>query len=385
MTYSKKYASILATKGGISVNILEGYKNKKLEKVLEKAEDSITGLVDLIGDKNPSMLFYLLADKLIYLLDNDPKKCFSKEGIELRKKLNHLIKLVGPAFLKDKQIIENRNSLIDSKDNTPDSGIIVPDEPVIWTANHAFKDDTLATILAIKRNAYILFGSLPQFYNTIDGVLAWLNGSVVTNRKVSTSKHASIDKSNYIMDNGADLMMFIEGVWNKTPNKLMLKVWPGVYRLCAEKGYKVIPVAHYVRDCTNREKNNPIHTVVDDPIRIDDLSEKAALEYLRDIICTWYYLMMEKYGQSTREEELKGFSSSKEAWENELVARVATADRYDPEIEYIADYRPKDECVDDIWTPIANVKNITKDNILLVEDAKQKIIQFKENDFQRRY
>ena len=366
------------------MEMIERYKDKKIEKILDKAGDNITGLVDLTGDKEPSMLFYLLADKLLYLLDTNPEATISKKGIELRKQLNYLIKLIGPAFLTNKQIIENRNELMND-DKTPDSGIIIPDEPVIWTANHAFKDDTLATVLAIKRNAYILFGSMPQFYNTFDGITAWLNGAIMTNRKVSDSKHAAIEKGIYAIKNGSDLMMFPEGVWNKTPDKLMLKLWPGIYRLCAETGVKVVPVAHYIKDCTNKEKNNPIHTVIDNPIRIDDLSEKAALEYLRDVICTWYYLMMEKYGKSTREEELKGFTNSKEAWEAKLVDRVSTAARYDTEIEFTADYRPKDERIDEIWKSVANIKNITKDNILLVENAKQKIKQFNENDFQRRY
>ena len=85
LTYIEKYARIHVTKGEISVKILENYKNKKIEKVLEKAGDNVTGLVDLIGDKEPSLLFYLMADKLIYLLDNNPEKAISKKGIELRK------------------------------------------------------------------------------------------------------------------------------------------------------------------------------------------------------------------------------------------------------------------------------------------------------------
>lgn len=51
---------------------------------------------------------------------------------------------------------------------------------------------------------------------------------------------------------------------------------------------------------------NLIHTVVDDPIRIDDLTERQALDYLRDIMATWYYLMIEAYSKSTRAEVLGG-------------------------------------------------------------------------------
>ena len=92
--------------------------------------------------------------------------------------------------------------------------------------------------------------------------------------------------------------MFPEGVWNKTPNSLVLNLWPGIYRIAKATGVKVVPVAHYIRDCSDSSKDNKIHTVISDPIRIDDLTEKEGLEYLRDCIATWYYLMMEKINRT---------------------------------------------------------------------------------------
>lgn len=120
------------------------------------------------------------------------------------------------------------------------------------------------------------------------------------NRKVSVSKRAIIPKAVRAMHLGADLVVFPEGVWNKSPNALLINLWPGIYRIACETGAKIVPVSHYIRDCSNMEKNNPIHTVVDDSVRIDDLSEQAALEYVRDILATWFYLMMERYGKTTR-------------------------------------------------------------------------------------
>ena len=32
----------------------------------------------------------------------------------------------------------------------------------------------------------------------------------------------------------------------------------------------------------------------DDPIDITNMSEKEALKYYRDVLATWYYIMMEK-------------------------------------------------------------------------------------------
>lgn len=148
----------------------------------------------------------------------------TEKGVKRRRHLHFMIKTLGPYFLKNPQVFENRNFLRNPGAGgkaAPDPEIILPSEPVIWASNHAFKDDTLATILAAKRHAYILFGSLPQFFNTFDGITAFLNGVIMTNRKVSASKKTSTAKAVCAVNYGADLMVF--------------------------------PVIHYIMDCTGRE------------------------------------------------------------------------------------------------------------------------------------
>lgn len=361
---------------------------QKIAKILEKYGEMISGPNDLTGGKPPSALFYILASRLSYLLSSDPNDALSQNGVMCRKKLNPLLKRVGNHFLSTPQVFENRNYLADPSvfKVDPDPGIELPDTPVIWCANHAFKDDTLATMLAAKRHTYILFGSLPQFYNTFDGITAWINGVIMTNRKVAVSRQASVPKSIAAMRHGADLMVFPEGVWNKSPNALILDLWPGIYRIACETGAMVVPVIHYIRDCADKSKHNLIHTVVDDPVRIDDLSEQAALGYIRDILATWFYLMMEAYGKSTQEQELRGYASATQAWEQQLMDRVKTATRYDLEIELCADYRPKHKiCPIDVWNSIATINKITAENLLHVAYAKSLIEQLKQEDFQHRF
>lgn len=312
----------------------------------------------------------------------------SERGVKCRRHFHFLIKMLGARFLKNPQIFENRNFLRkpDKDPIAPDKDILLPKEPVIWAGNHAFKDDGLATILAAKRHAYILFGSLPQFYNTFDGITAYLNGVIMINRKVAASKKSATAKAVRAVGYGADLMVFPEGVWNKTPNRLLLDLWPGIYRIACETGAKVIPVVHYMRDCTGRESNNPIHTVIDDPIRIDDIGEQAALRYVRDVLATWFYLMMEVYGKSTREKEVCSRISSAAAWERELTARVQTLDRYDRGIELCADYCPK-EIVrpEQVWQEIAEIERVTPKNAAFVAYAGRLLEELRQQDFQRRF
>lgn len=360
----------------------------KLKKILQKYDGVITGLQDLTAGDAPSRLFYILADKLDYLLDNDAEKAILDKDIKRCRKLNPIFKAVGPHFLSNPQIFENRNFLRNPhlSDVLRDKEIVLPSEPVIWVSNHGFKDDGLATILAAKRHAYILFGSLAQFYNTADGITAFLNGVAMFNRKVAVSRQSAIPKAVRVIQHSTDLIVFPEGVWNKTPNKLLIDLWPGIYRIACETGAKIVPIAHYIRDFNNKGKSNPIHTVIDDPIRIDDLSEKAALEYIRDVIATWFYLMIEVYGKTTRKALVEGTTNPIEVWENQLTEGTKVVSRYDKEIELNAAYYPKWK-VDpkEVWRAVADITEVTGDNVSYILYARKLLEQLEREDFQRRF
>lgn len=84
------------------------------------------------------------------------------------------------------------------------------------------------------------------FYNTIDGITAWLIGVVMANRKISASKKAAIPKAVQAMNYGADLLIYPEGTWNISQNVLVLDLWPGIYRIACETGAKIVPIVHYL-------------------------------------------------------------------------------------------------------------------------------------------
>ena len=285
--------------------------------------------------------------------------------------------------MQNKQVIENRYSLR-GKEGV-DTGIVLPEGPVIWAINHGFKDDALGTVL-IARHSYILFASLPMFFNTFDGVLAYLNGIVLMNRKDAHAKRGAICNAMEVLRLGADFIIYPEGVWNKTPDKLLLPLWPGVYRIAVESGCPVVPVVHYLRDAHSKAKDNLIHTVIDDPIDMTSFSEEQGLRHLRDVMATWYYLMMERYGQSTRAEVLEGQKNVDEAWEAYLKNHIGAVPYYDVEIETMSDYRPKTIArPEDVFAPIAGIQKADARIAKSVLYARGLVEQERRRDFQRRF
>jgi len=361
-----------------------------LDSLVSKYSDALLSKEDLIGDDNYDMsaLFYLNNKKYMYLLDNDPEVAVKLKDIEFRRKFYKILQKYGHLALKCEQKIENRN-FIENPDSTnvsEDNGIVLPEKPVIFVANHGFRDDILATVLAAKRHAYIYLGSLPEFYNTSNGVAMNLVGTVMMNRKSKASKMASLEKVKRVMDLGTDVIVFPEGGWNKSINEITLPLWHGIYLMSKMNNCDVVPICHYVRDSESLKKTNTIHTIVDNPIHLYEMEEKEALLYLRDILSSWQYKMMELYGQSTRDKELEGFATSREAWDYKLTERMKCVGRYDSTIEMMSDYRDKGIArPEDVFAPIANIQNITPTNAKSVLETKEFVKELRRDDFQRKY
>lgn len=369
-------------------SFLNTLKEKDLKRIEKKYQEmgSIDTIKDLIGDGDPSLLFFLQIRLFGYLLNNDPDKTVSNLGVKIRRAIHPSIAKKSPQFLMNLQVQENRKFLLSNEDDwfnvEDDDPVILPDEPVVWLQNHAFKDDALSSISKIPRHTYILFGSLPQFYNSVYGISAQLGGVAMVNRRVKDSRKAVVDKAAKILENGADIMMCPEATWNKTPELLQLEYWGGAYEIAKRTGAKIVPIVHYLRDPFDR--NNPIHTVIDDPIDVSNMSLKEANTLLRDTVSTWLYLMIEKYGKSTREEILNG-KSFEEAWKNFLEKLTSEVDYYDNEIERSCDYRDKKIIrPEDAFENIANAK-MTKENADHILYAQKLVRSRKNTDYQRLY
>ncbi|MBQ7598513.1 MAG: 1-acyl-sn-glycerol-3-phosphate acyltransferase [Clostridia bacterium] len=359
-------------------------KEKLNRKIFEQYKDSLSSFHDLVGDDCSGMsnLFYLINKRFLHWLDNDPEIAVSEKEILFRRKFYRILQKIGPGILKCTQVYENREDIDPSYEKR--LPVVLPEKPVIFVANHGFHDDVLATLLAAGRHPYFVWGSLPLLYNTIDGLASAMVGGICVNRKNKQSRKASIPKALKAMEYGADLIVFPEGGWNKTSERLVLDLWKGAYTLSKAAECEVVPIVHYVRDMEILDKKSIIHTVIDDPIPLYQMTQEEALTCLREIIASWQWKMAELYGQSTREAEMKGFSTSDEKWRAHLTERMKGVARYDSEVEKNSEYRSKEIIrAEDVFRPIANIQNITPQNVKDVLYAKELVKTIEESDWQK--
>ena len=279
-----------------------------------------------------------------YLRKNEPKKVLSKSGVMLRKLLNPVIRIVAPITCKYKLVFVKKIKLPKGR-------------PLIFAPTHGFKDDVVFSVASIPMNAYILFGSLPQFFHTFDGITSWLNGVVMVDRTDKESRKAAKPKMLHAISLGANLIIYPEGVWNKTENLLVQKLFPGIYDVAAETGALVVPLATVL-------EGGKVYSSMGEPFDISVYERVEGLAELRDRMCTLRYEIMEQYCTCTREELLKG-KTPEEYWHDYIEGLISEVQCYDREVEDNAHFQEKGVySTEEVFAPIRAIE-VKKENAFL--------------------
>lgn len=167
---------------------------------------------------------------LNYLLNDNPNKVLSKNGIRIRKFINPLFRKVMMLSTTGKLKIVKK-------------GIVPPNKKIIYAGTHGFHDDIIFSMKTINKHVYLLYGSLMDFYKSFHGLGLWINGVILVDRKIKKSRQSSIDKMVKTLKMGTDILMFPEGTWNKNESVPVQKLYPGIYDVAEKTGAWVVPMA----------------------------------------------------------------------------------------------------------------------------------------------
>ena len=260
-----------------------------------------------------------------YLLDNDPEKVITDRGIKFRRFINPLIRGAMPLKIKTRLKILHRAPL--------------PEEPVIFACTHGFREDVEESLITAGRHAYILVGSLEQFFNSkVDNLAGWLNGVILVDREDKESRAASKEKMKAALAKGASILMYPEGTWNVSPNKLIAGIFPGVYDVAKEAGgVKVVPIA------THRHKDI-VYSLRGKAFDITKYERDEGLRILRDKLATKKWKLYEHVGASQRSK----LPTGKEAdayWAKIIHDLKAEVPHFEHELEEKSIFRQKGEAL----------------------------------------
>ena len=117
------------------------------------------------------------------------------------------------------------------------------ERPIIFAITHVGKFDIEVISEAIKEQYYLLSGDYEHIQGIIDAPFLALNGVIYFNEKDKDDRKLVSKKMINHLNDGGNLMYFIEGTWNITPNLPMLPCYWGIVDVARNGKAIIIPVA----------------------------------------------------------------------------------------------------------------------------------------------
>ena len=226
---------------------------------------------------------------LIKYLNADITNFTSVKGIKRRQKIASLLKKLLIIATKEKIVVENYPEL-EKK------------ESYIFVATHGFSNDIIASLATIDRNAYLLMGTTDQVEHNPLMNFAWLNGFIYVDRTDDESRKSAVDKMEFVIRNGSSVMLFPEGGFNNTENKLINRPFAGAYLLAKRTGAKVVPIApfyEYGSDTIYMNYGEPMDLSMYD-------TKQEAIQVLADVLSTMVWSNIENHSTRLTRADLTG-------------------------------------------------------------------------------
>ena len=213
--------------------------------------------------------------KLYYeLRKKEDNKWWSKLTLEQRKSIHWLIL----------QIYKIKNHMGGFSYEIINYKRTKTDRPIIFAVSHVGKFDIEVISEAIKDHYYLLSGDFEHLQGIIDAPFLGLNGVFYFNEKDKNDRKAVSKKMIEHLNNHGNLMYFIEGTWNLSPNLPMLPCYWGVVDIAKKGNAIIVPIA-----AEQYEKKFIINIGENFDMNLfgDSLEDKSlAINSLRDVLAT---------------------------------------------------------------------------------------------------
>lgn len=203
-------------------------------------------------------------------------------------------------------------------DLTIENAELVPDEPVIFATTHQNFLDHFNLILALPKNGYILNN---VNISLISKILLNLNGVIFVDRNDPASRYNSKVSMMNLISKGKSVVVFPEGTYNASPNKLVLPIHSGVIDIARKMQVPIVPFAQEYEYDTNGKKAKVKSCAIrfGRPITVDyDDNTREKTEELRDELATLRFEMISKKGVFKRQD------LSSDEYRKQLESQLAT-------------------------------------------------------------
>ncbi len=286
----------------------------------------------------------------------------SNIGIRVRRWIGRPLRCILRLAIKRKVIIESFPEL--------EKNI-----PYIFASTHSFDEDIIAGLSCIDRNAYVLLGTTDQIEHNPQMYAAWLNGMIYVDRTDRDSRKSAVEKMVRIINEGSSVLLFPEGTWNNSENKLICPLFAGPYLVAQKTGAEIVPISAFCEP-----GGNTIYFNAGTPITAEGKTKEEVLSELRDTMATMRFHSIEKHTKPVRRGNLKGDLHERhlEMRRNEYLRVHWTRDVWEEET---SEYKDREHpSPDTVWTTFEKV-NPTEQNANIMASIFLEIEQIQKYDF----
>lgn len=349
------------------------YENFKLltEYLFAEEEDILPPSTNL-PKENPFIAKLIHADETNFTSDF---------GIYIRKHIykplqTPLIKATDGNIVLESIKYYEEDSIINSEQDLSFINL-EKNKAYIFVSTHSFCEDINAALSIMDRNAYLVLGSTDQIKYNRQAYGPWLNGMVPVDRLDPISRQNLLLKEERILNAGTSLLVFIEGAYNNTENKILEEFYSGPIRLAKKTGASIVPLASF-----REYGSSNIYITADRPIEWKMISKNEGRVQLRDKLATLMFELWKHHASRIKRLDLPHNCRDKfmEERKREYLKNKWTHDVWEEELKvYTNPLNPRPETV---WATFDNV-NITKENTnifgpILIRRLEDKKYNFKD-------
>lgn len=178
------------------------------------------------------------------------------------------------------------------------------DRPKIFAVTHIGKYDIEIVMQALKEHTFVLLGDAKYMYNTLDGFFIEMNGVIYLNVYNKEDCHIAKTTVIKILQQGGNVMWYIEGIWNTSPNRIVLPFPYGIIEAALRSNAVIIPVAIEQYDklfALRIGKHIDINAGKSFYANEKQFKMDISRE-LKDELATLKWLIWEKYGRGLRQD-----------------------------------------------------------------------------------
>ncbi len=225
-----------------------------------------------------------------YIHSTNEKNFTSRFGMNMRKIFHPVVRFVVNSSATKENIFVKKAKL---KKRVP----------YIFVPTHSFDDDLKTTVGSIDRNAYLVLGLTEQLKFNPEMYFSYIGtGMIHVFKDSKVSRKNAFEKMKRVINNKNSIIIYPEGAYNHSQNKIMLDLYDSIFFLAKETGAEIVPIASY-----SRYDYDKIYTIIDEPISVSGYeieNKKEFMTMLRDKLATNMWYLMEDYAPKVKRSEL---------------------------------------------------------------------------------